>query len=310
MLYTIAAGMWSATGSGAAKNRAFSGVMSAPPASWASRTVPARAGTMLSAMRDAGMSQSDLVEFMMISLSVLRRAALLDGQRGREDDVVARVRPAGTGEWLEAGHVVSCLEAQAHAADAEVTAECAVAGEVVRGAHVQRAIVVAPRAGAEACKRADRHSAAGKPLARPDFDAEVGGEDVELRSIDRVEVSAPRPPERPCDGERRAHDPRQLRRADLRILEEVPLGAGGNERAAGEAQLPRSRLRRGRLGFRRARRKNEHAERAEDGERGAETGAVWVLHGGDAGDEHCRYLVWGVGRKRREPALSNTMSVY
>jgi hypothetical protein len=68
MLYTIAAGMWSSTGNGAAKNRAFSGVISAPPASWATRAVPAIAGTMLSTTRAAGMSQSDFFEFMMLSL--------------------------------------------------------------------------------------------------------------------------------------------------------------------------------------------------------------------------------------------------
>ena len=63
----MTAGMWSATGIGAAKNRAFSGVIAAPAASCASRTVPAIAGTRLSAMRPPGMSQSDLVDFMVVT---------------------------------------------------------------------------------------------------------------------------------------------------------------------------------------------------------------------------------------------------
>ncbi len=50
--------MWSTTGAGAAKNRAFSGVIRAPPASVTTRNVPAATGIKLNAMRLRGNSQS------------------------------------------------------------------------------------------------------------------------------------------------------------------------------------------------------------------------------------------------------------
>jgi hypothetical protein len=51
--------MCSATGNGFAKNRAFAGVISAPPANSASLTVPKIAGTRVNRISVAGISQSD-----------------------------------------------------------------------------------------------------------------------------------------------------------------------------------------------------------------------------------------------------------
>jgi hypothetical protein len=59
--------MWITTGTGAAKNRAFSLVIGAPCASCDRRTAPATVGTRLNAMSAAEMNQSDLVDFMAMA---------------------------------------------------------------------------------------------------------------------------------------------------------------------------------------------------------------------------------------------------
>ena len=61
------------------------------------------------------------------------------------DDVVACVAIAAANKQLEAGHVVSDVDLQVNAADTELTADGAVAGDVVRGVEVQLAEIVAPR---------------------------------------------------------------------------------------------------------------------------------------------------------------------
>ena len=54
--------MCNTTGKGAAKNRAFSGVISAPPARPIRRTIPAATGTALSTINGATTNQSPLAE--------------------------------------------------------------------------------------------------------------------------------------------------------------------------------------------------------------------------------------------------------
>src|SRR5665647_384606 len=61
----VAANMCSTTGNGSAKNRALSDVICIPP-SWTRRMAPANTGTMLSTNNPAGISQSDLVEKVIL----------------------------------------------------------------------------------------------------------------------------------------------------------------------------------------------------------------------------------------------------
>ncbi|GAA3445695.1 hypothetical protein Pve01_07900 [Planomonospora venezuelensis] len=68
--------MCSTTGRGAAKNRAFSGVIAAPPASSVRRTAPAIMGTALSAISPAAARHPALVEGAV-------RAALFRSSAGR-----------------------------------------------------------------------------------------------------------------------------------------------------------------------------------------------------------------------------------
>ena len=62
--------MCSTVDQGAAKKRALSGVISAPPASSKRRRVPATTGTTLSANNPAGTSHSDLVEVVISVVNV------------------------------------------------------------------------------------------------------------------------------------------------------------------------------------------------------------------------------------------------
>ncbi len=82
--------MCSSTGTGIAKNRAFSGVTFVASVSCTSRPVPAMAGTRLSTMSDAGISQSRLVEVMSVILvrcgARYRRSA--DARRVRRSDAI------------------------------------------------------------------------------------------------------------------------------------------------------------------------------------------------------------------------------
>jgi hypothetical protein len=170
----------------------------------------------------------------------------------------------------------------------------------VRGVDVQRAMVVAPRAGARADEGAERDGAAGEPLGRPRFGAEVVREDVELRVVRGGEVTAARPTGRGRDGERRPHGEGELHRRQVGVLERVPLSAGGHEPARRHAELPRAarlgrHLRRGG-----ARRCEEQTERADGGERLAgrapASGAGRTLERGECGrGAHGVFLAWGDG---------------
>lgn len=67
--------MCTTTGIGEAKNRAFSGVISAPPASWVSRNAPAATGMKQSTSSAVGTSHVDLVGVVLLEAS---RSALAE----------------------------------------------------------------------------------------------------------------------------------------------------------------------------------------------------------------------------------------
>ena len=144
--------MCSTTGIGCAKNRAFAGVTSAPPASCASLAVPAIAGTRLNRISSVGIHHSDRRERRRRSSWSARDEA----EAGHHDDIVAGARRAAAAQRLESGHVVARLETHANSADAELTSDAAVRREIVRRVDVELAIVVAPSARAGSRERNER----------------------------------------------------------------------------------------------------------------------------------------------------------
>jgi hypothetical protein len=62
----VALRIWTTTGRGAAKNRAFSEVISAPTDRLTRRATPAANGTVVSAISAAGICQSALAEVLMV----------------------------------------------------------------------------------------------------------------------------------------------------------------------------------------------------------------------------------------------------
>lgn len=67
MAYTLTAQMCTTTGTGEAKNRALSGVISAPPASSANRMAPPTTGTTLNTISPVGTSQPRFVRRVPVS---------------------------------------------------------------------------------------------------------------------------------------------------------------------------------------------------------------------------------------------------
>jgi hypothetical protein len=76
-----------------------------------------------------------------------------DSHAEHGDDIVVRARCAAAAEWLEAGHVVARLEAQANAVDPGLATDGAIGSRIVRGVELQLAMVVAPRANTSADER-------------------------------------------------------------------------------------------------------------------------------------------------------------
>jgi len=183
-----------------------------------------------------------------------------EAQTEHDNDIVARGGLAATCERLEAGHVVSDLEAQMHSVDGELASDTAIGGEIVRRIEGELGDVVASSAATDADKRCDLPGAAQGHLGAPRFSSDITDEDVELGLASDGEVVAPRPFKGARDGERRAWDIGHNHCRQVCPLDAGPLGTGGHEPAAGDVEFPGCRWRGWGLGFGGARRGEEHGE--------------------------------------------------